>query len=192
MVVVYGLTGMKRSGKDTVAEMIENDILNESIIRVKSLAFADELKRICSIVTCIDIEYFYDDELKDMVIEDVGYSPREIMQGIGTGLFRDGISEVLPKLGKSIWVNNVKWNMLKHINDYDVFIIKDIRFPNELEMLRNLPDEFDVNIIRITRPSLVKSDTHESESHFDNFDVDYDIINDGTIDDLYEKIHDML
>jgi hypothetical protein len=62
------------------------------------------------------------------------------LQFVGTDLFRNHICELLPTMGKDIWVNVIKRkisNIRKRQQDAK-FVITDIRFPNELQAITDL------------------------------------------------------
>ena len=81
------------------------------------------------------------------------------------------------------------------------WIISDTRFPNELKAVK---DRNGI-VIRITRPDFVENaltgekfpvkvyrQEHESEIALDNSEFDYEILNDGTIADLRDKVYAIL
>lgn len=191
---VYALMGKKRSGKDTVGGYIKN-LTDNNVM----LSFAKPVKDACSSIFSIPIENFYDDDLKEEYNEYYGYTNREIMQGIATDLLRNEFEKVFPKIGKNLWVMNCKKRILDNIHNNNVknIIITDVRFENEIEMIKNLVDisdyNFNINFIRVNRPDLIKENDntqkHESENSIDNIDINQIVINnDGTLQDLYRKV----
>ena len=67
-------------------------------------------------------------------------------------------------------------------------IITDIRFKNEFNLIKKLNGK----IIRVKRNIIDKlKDLHISENEMDEFIVDHDIINDKTIEDLYNNIDNL-
>lgn len=138
------------------------------------------------------------------------YTPRLLLQHIGTELFRNQIID-------GIWVNalmseykpkeelvgttpeNIQWGEV-----YPNWIITDTRFPNELQAVK---DKGGINI-RVNRPKerelILRNATsiidtrktlepeHKSETALDNATFDYTIENDGTLDELIDKIRDLL
>lgn len=81
-------------------------------------------------------------------------------------------------------------------------VISDLRQPNEFQACKRQ----DYVIIRVTAPEALRIDraiksgdtfnlcdlTHDTESHARSFDVDYEIVNDGTLAELYAKIDEVL
>lgn len=127
------------------------------------------------------------------------YTPRILMQHIGTNLFRD-------QLLNNIWVNALFANYKSECTPKDAFnkdlpnwIITDVRFPNEVEAIKKRRGI----VIRVNRPNInklidsgidvSKLNQHESETALDNYtDWDYIIDNNGSIEDLIEKVKQML
>lgn len=67
------------------------------------------------------------------------------------------------------------------------WIITDMRFPNEMEAVV----EKGGITIRVTRPGTATG-THPSEIALDDAEFNYEIINDGTLEDLTEKVRQIL
>lgn len=112
---------------------------------------------------------------------------RYMLQYIGTDLFRN-------RLHPDVWINATFADYkpvereLKGSLFYPQWIISDVRFPNELKAIK---DRGGI-CIRVSRPP-IEPDPHISESALDDSDdFDYMVINDGTIDDLVEKVKEVL
>jgi dephospho-CoA kinase len=181
---LIGITGKKRSGKDTIGEYL---IKEHGFIR---LSFADALKDLSRIVFGFNDEQLYGDK-KEIVDEYWKHTPREILQKLGTEIFRIEVPKVLSNIDKNIWVNVVERKMLNILkeNKDAKFVITDVRFSNELEFLK----KYDGISIRVNR-DLENNDfsNHESELSIDKLDVDYDIDNNNTLEDLYKKTDSIL
>lgn len=147
-------------------------------------------------------------------------SVRELLQKLGTEAMRDGLHEnvwVNALFADYKGLPYKEWNdgqfnpyPIKRESTKDLqfpnWIITDMRFPNEMEAVK---DKGGI-IIRVVRPkieSLVDkirpySDLihygipmpveHPSETALDDAKFDYEIINDGTIEDLIEKVRVIL
>jgi Deoxynucleotide monophosphate kinase len=181
--IVVGMTGRKRSGKDTSGERLVRD---HGFVRV---AFADALKEACISVFGFSNEQVYGDDLKEVVDEYWGYSPREVLQKVGTELFREAISRenVLPEIGKNIWVRTIERKILNLARQgHRRFVITDVRFPNELAFLTD--SVFNAYSIKVVRQAVMDetdmSKLHASEAAIDGFECDFTIQNDKTIEDL--------
>ena len=70
---------------------------------------------------------------------------------------------------------------------YPSWCITDMRFPNEMDAVK----EREGITIRVVRPG-TESGTHPSETALDEATFDYEIINDGEIVDLIEKVKEIL
>lgn len=106
------------------------------------------------------------------------YTPRLLLQYIGTDLFRD-------KILQNIWVNAL-FSDFKSLNNN--WIISDLRFPNEFDAIKVREGL----CIRINRNSDNKSN-HISETSLDHIENwDWVINNDGSIEDLIEEVKKML
>ena len=109
-------------------------------------------------------------------------TPRSLLQKIGTDLFRN-------QLHPNTWVNATFANYQN-----DNWIITDMRFPNELEAVK----KHNGITIRINRGlvertgKMIQEPEHISETALDNAEFDYVIENDCTIDDLIEKVREIL
>lgn len=138
------------------------------------------------------------------------YTPRLLLQHIGTELFRNQIID-------GIWVNalmseykpkeelvgttpeNIQWGEV-----YPNWIITDTRFPNEHQAVK---DKGGINI-RVNRPKerelILRNATsiidtrktlepeHKSETALDNATFDYVILNNGTIEDLVNECRNII
>jgi hypothetical protein len=174
--------------------------------------FAGKLKTTASLLTGIDVEKFEDQEFKKTFlgqewdyIEYMNNSPRgsitkmtirELLQKLGTEAMRDG-------LHTNVWVNALfaDYNAGYTISPLDVdnqapdnWIITDMRFPNEMEAVV----EKGGLTIRVVRDYALRGgpedpkNIHPSETALDEAKFDYEIINDGTIEDLIEKVREIL
>lgn len=77
-----------------------------------------------------------------------------------------------------------------NFDNADFAVITDVRFPNEAERIYELRGD----IIEIVRPSLETQEgpVHASEAGFDRHFITRSLSNDGTIEELHEKVKDYL
>ena len=134
-------------------------------------------------------------------------TPRFLLQFIGTNLFRN-------QLHPEIWVNSLmneykpQWKeetkvyWKERLSEYPNFIITDLRFPNEMEAVKKKGGI----TIRVNRPCDIcggsgyhkmscpvsKSGEHLSETSLDKAEFDYVIENSGSIEELIEKVREIL
>ena len=167
------LIGKKYSGKDTVAKYL---IENYGYTR---LAFADPIKDICKNVFNMNEEQL-NGSLKEEIDKFWNISPRQLMQFIGTEMFRD-------QLNKNIWIKILerKMNIILKNNPNAKIVITDLRFINEEEFV----DKFNFLKIKILRDSSY-NDNHESENN--NLKYHCIIDNRKSIKNLYSNIEEIM
>jgi mannosyltransferase OCH1-like enzyme len=172
---LIGLCGKKYHGKDTVGDYLVKEY------GYTKISFADKLKEVCKVMFNFTDEQLYGSK-KEEVDEFWKVTPRLAMQFIGTDLFREQLNKIMPHIENNIWIEIVRKYILE--NKYKKIVICDVRFENEAKMIRELSG----TIIKITRSSMTSKDEHQSETEIDKIKFDDEIINDGSIPDLYKKI----
>lgn len=186
---IIGISGKKGNGKDTIGTHL---IEKHGYVRV---AFADSLKKGCQEIFGLSDEQVFGNDLKEVVDEYWGHTPREILQKIGTDLIRNNISKHLPNIGPDIWIRSVERQM-KNLQEqgFNKFVITDVRFPNELEWIKKKNGR----TIKVVRPVHNFPDynesfsQHSSEIAIDGFICDHDVLNDSTIENLCGKVDNIL
>lgn len=204
--VVVTLSGKSGSGKDTVADIIDRKYGH----RFCRYAFADSLKKTIATMFDLDAKIFYDTSLKNKKLDCYPFkSPRELMNDIGTDLFRKHYDEnVWANItAKKIEKDRKYWELLyKHTNGgvpCSYYMITDLRFVNEAKVLSGLiRDDHNDKIIKVYvyRPdnelAVAKAgDTDVNQMESENSIPDRDsgffdriIVNDGNIFDLEKKV----
>ena len=218
--MIIGISGRIGSGKDTVGEIIQKLCLTNKGPEFEIKKFAGKLKQTASLLTGIDIEKFEDQEFKklnmssdwdhELVGEDwvdlkpvlVPMTYREFLQRLGTEAMRDG-------LHTNVWINAL-------FADYKIFnepsmypnggggkepnwIITDMRFPNEMDAVVERKG-ITIRVVRSFNHKMGSKEIgtldltpqHPSETAIDDAEFDYEIINDGYIADLIDKVIDIL
>lgn len=177
--MLIGILGCSKHGKDTIADYLCDQYGFEKI------TLSEPLKEVCRILFGFTNEQLYGDK-KDIIDPKYEVSPRLIFQYLGTDILRRDINKIVPNLKDNIWIDIVssKYLSKKQNNPNVKIVISDIRFENEVKRIH----ELNGIIIKVIRPSLKNNDEHESEKNILNIKGDYEIINDGTILDLHEKI----
>jgi hypothetical protein len=179
---VIGITGKKFSGKDTLGSyFVENH-------KYEQIAYADALKDAVKCIFDFDDEQLYGSK-KEVVDEFWKKTPRQVLQFVGTDLFRQHSHELLPDIGNNIWVSVVKRKILNRFQkDPNArFIITDIRFPNETGLVTELGG----TVIKLQRNTGCE-DNHESERLIDELPADYIFENNGSKDELYNTVMNKL
>jgi len=182
--MIISLTSYAGCGKDEVAKIIQK---YDSKWQIKK--FSGKLKEIASILTGIPKEKFEDQEFKKSMLgaewmtngldydQMIGWVKpmfvRDFLQLLGTNAIRDN-------LHKNTWVNALMADYSEQSN----WIITDCRFPNELiEVKKRLGTS-----IRINREGIKPVNNHPSEVALDNYEFDYIIENNGSLEDLDNHI----
>ena len=207
---IIGVFGYAGSGKDTVGKLIQYN-MSRSKIPIKEVIedysnnewwmeeqsgweikkWAGKLKTIASLITGIDVEKFEDQEFKKTDLgPEWGMTVRDLLQRLGTEAMRDG-------LHKNVWVNALMADYKihpEHFNDiangretgdgYPNWIITDTRFPNEAQAIKDKGGM----VIKVDRPGVGPVNGHPSEDALKDYNFDYVIHNDGSINDLDNKV----
>lgn len=185
--ILIGFAGRKQSGKNTCADFVSGIYKNKNISS-KIYSLADPLKRdICMNILGLSYEQCYgtDDEkntLTEIVWDGVKLTAREVMQFVGTDIFR--------KMKDDVWVYSML-NKIK-IENIPVALCCDIRFVNEVEQFKSIGGI----VIKLTRNPY--NSNHSSETALDpenydqsNFDL---VINNSniTIDQQCAELNNFL
>lgn len=170
--MIIGITGKKRSGKDTAAEyLVQQGFAKDS--------FAAPIKRLCADIFGWDEEWL-NGQYKETKDSYWGISPRLVMQLSGTELFRKALPALCPDFaditGDMVWIKSLE----RRVKDKGDVVIPDVRFLNEARAIKNAGGY----IIRIERPGLPDTDGHASEMEMDQIIPDFRISNTGSIGEL--------
>lgn len=130
---LIGITGRKYCGKDTLGNYFVEQYGFER------MAYADALKEATRCIFDFDDEQLYGNS-KEIIDPYWNVTPRQVLQFIGTDLFRNHIKELLPDMGKDIWIHVIKRKIMNKLkkNPNTKIVITDIRFPNELQAIKDL------------------------------------------------------
>jgi len=207
------ISGKMQSGKNVVAKFIE-EFMNDKT-SVEQLYFAKNLKDYCKndfkkivdyMNSFIDnIKTKYESIIPNILFEEIGklriedenfYEnktefTRLLLQIYGTEIFRD-------RVDKNYWVNKVAENIKNSDSKY--ILITDVRFPNEIthlsKSLNNTKNDelYKIITLRVNRDldrnSIIHE--HESESRLDDYNFDYVINNNGSLEELKNITIDFL
>jgi dephospho-CoA kinase len=177
MKTIIGITGKSGAGKDTLS----NYLVKKGYIK---LSFGAALKDVISIITGWSRDFIEgtneDRQLRETLIHpEYNKTCRELMQFIGTDMFRT-------QLNDNIWVNIIKNKIISDkINNK--FVITDVRFDNEVEMIKS----FDGIIIEIERFDNKSISNHISEKGI-SYEPDFLIENNSDINNLYDCMNHIL
>jgi len=194
--MIVGVCGLIGSGKGTAA-----DVLVDSY-GFQKLSFADKLKDAAAEIFGWDRDLLEGDtphsrawreQPDEFWTSELGkpVTPRLALQLLGTDCMRNGFYD-------GIWVSLVKQAILK--NPQNDWVISDVRFPNEIRMIRSLQGE----IWWVKRGELPQWFTdyrnnniepieiHPSEWRWARTNFEYEIDNNGTPADLKNQVIDRL
>jgi hypothetical protein len=205
--------------KFIIDDEYKNTLEMLSLFKIKK--FAGKLKQIASLLTGIEITNFEDQEFKKCLLgtewgtvkvnslnsitpfANVEFNElitvRELLQKLGTDALRD-------RLHTNVWVNalfvdytpiNIVGNVkprkggIKYLAEMPNWIITDMRFPNELEAVKNR-NGISIRVDRDNGTRAIDVNSHESERALDNAKFDYTIKNNHNIEKLIIKVKKIL
>ena len=173
---IIAFAGRKQSGKTTCAEAVIDFVKHHTPhLTTKLYNFADPLKQdICINVLGLTYNQCYGtDEEKnqhtDLVWEDKHLSAREVMQFVGTDIFR----KMKPNVWADATIQKIK------LDQYAISIIADCRFPNEVDAVKNAGGI----VIKLTRNPYNSdhiSETALDPNHYSPLNFDY-VLDNSTI-----------
>ena len=172
--MLIAITGHKFSGKSTVARLLHNATGYEVV------SFADKLKDITCVLSGCTREQLEDYDFKETQLVLDYLRPycgnaekptfRAFLQHFG--------SEVMRGVNDNIWIDCTLSNCGENA------IISDCRFPNEAKAVKARGGI----VIKVVRPDVKASDSHQSETKIDEIEPDYTIWNDTTLENLVVKV----
>lgn len=203
--ILLGINGFKTSGKDTLAGFIAEDVATAGYVADK-VAFAYRLKVYAAralgfdrpddkLVALMDsmkdesnISVFYDEPDVIPSVFDTStlhsITGREYLQHVG--------NEARKVFGDTFWIDQVLPNVQPFTHDEsraaqlkamypgaDVLLVTDVRYPNEAQRIKLLGGW----VVEVIRPGL-ESDGHASETPLPRELVDWQVNNDGSLNDL--------
>lgn len=216
--LIIGISGKKQSGKDTLGKYIQE--WNKTFVNKKFADKIKDMVCVLLSCTREQLEdeewrstpldeswWIYTDGCRqepylggNMKMLD-GYntnlkkpSPRTLMQDLGTNCGRD-------ILHPNIWVNATFRDYIKKTRQFGEYVdggpmmtkmfpnwvITDVRFPNEVQAIEKRGGF----VIRVTRPELISTDTHASETALDDWVFPNEITT-NSMDVLKTDLHKIL
>ena len=199
--MLISVTGFIGSGKDTISDYL---VANHNF---KRESFAGHLKDAIAMIFRWDRELLEGKtiegrEWREKVdtwwaerLQIPHLTPRWVLQYWGTEVCRHGFHD-------DIWIASLQ-NKLRKTNEN--IVISDCRFPNELKMVNHLngktiqvsrgdkPDWYPLAIaansgIQEASEDLQRLGVHASETAWIGTEFDIEILNDGTLEELYAEI----
>ena len=199
---IIGITGSAGSGKDTIG-----DILVRNLPNWEKVSFAGHLKDVTALLFGFDRKMLAGETPEDREIreqpdpywsEKMGkdFTPRFALQFFGTNLLRN-------QLHQNIWVDCLEKKILE--SDKNI-VITDVRFSNEIDMIKSiggevwrvergiLPNWWEKAIYYNTKPNTLDvppelKNVHESEWRWIGYDNPSHVFhNNQTIEDLKTEV----
>jgi hypothetical protein len=160
-------------GKNECAKALER-FFQDNEISYKTVAFADKLYEVAYILYAwagFQTKEYYEKHPKEknIVLPDIGKSPRQILIDLGTKGVREQVFDLT-------WV---KATLLQQY-DCQVLLITDCRFPNEVEEVKRLGG-ICVKVLRSSEPER-DDDADIALAHYDDWDKVVE--NNGSLDEL--------
>jgi len=158
--IIIGLVGKKRSGKDTVAGFIKELYPMPEYIVVNH-AHADSLKG--EIMEACGVSLQFIEQNKDVF--------RPMLQWWGTD-FRRGL------YSNNYWIDRLNKKIV--CSEADILVVTDVRFHNEAKNIKEMGGYL-LGISRLTKGNI---DYHPSETELETIHCDHIIKNDGSLTEL--------
>jgi len=182
--------GPMGSGKSTAIKELKK--FRENIGPVILIKFAEPL---------YDIQEYIYDRISPVYERPLNFvKDRFLLQLLGTDWGRNKISK---SLWGDLWQRKVNESLYSYecpevgkvaVNPNNIVVCDDVRFDNEAKRIKDMGGI----IIKLqTTKNLERIDTntgvqnHASEAGIDDKYVDYTIVNDGTLDEFKQKLHDL-
>jgi hypothetical protein len=175
---IIGLLARSRSGKDTVADYIITNYKSYNIVKRR---LAGPIKNAVK-----ELYGLNDDDLesdtKDIHIPQFNCSPREIMVQI--------TKTVMELSGVDFFTNRlydiIESGSSGQSGQSEITIIPDIRYQHDIDRIH----KNNGIIIKIERN--IQNIIYSNENNIENMEADYVIVNNGTLDELYTQINNII
>lgn len=169
-----GIIGAMRSGKDTVAKILDYDY------GYIQFAFADGIRDLC--------QRHYPEQFAD------GRKPRALLQGVG---------EDLRKYDRDVWIKDLFRRIGRdELTSYIPIVISDVRMPHEVDALRErgfliikVQADKSLRIERAVKSSEIfalADFDHITESHVDSLPCNFTVDNNGSLLALRSQVIDIM
>ena len=170
---LFVISGRGHTGKDTTANIIKEYAASFGLKTIK-LQYSSYIKMYVKNIT----DWDGSEETK----------PRELLQDLG--------SEIRETIKDTFFIDRILEDIKVYSKYYDIITITDARLPEELDLIKDVyPDTITINIQRPNFENNLseKAKNHLTEHALDNYhNFDYVIINDSSLDDLKNKVEDII
>lgn len=173
---LIGLAGKMGSGKTTLARKLH---------MYHELNFADPLKSMARA-----LGFSVDTQVDKRTIHPFWkISSRHFLRLWGTEIGRQIVPDIIPQMS-NMWIQHMRLRLLECCDENQKLlfpiVIADVRFPDEAQLIRDLGGI----VIQLERqqPALAFDLSHESENGLPNHLIDHVIQNNGTLDELVQRV----
>jgi len=180
--MIIGITGQKRSGKDTVTAMLTDSY---PLMKFERIALADAMKDFTQELLKMpleDLEYLKDNEDVSITRDSAAVSMRHFLQTLGQGV-------------KEITKDDLVWCkfLVSRLDPEVNYVISDIRFPFEATFFRDWAEGSMTKYLqfKVERKGC-EPDGHVSEMFIDEIKEDYLLSNNSTLDALKTSVNQTL
>lgn len=169
--LIYLISGKARTGKDTVASIIKKNCVEKNLRHI-NLQFSFYIKQYAMKIT----DWDGTEETK----------PREFLQMLGTEIIRNQIDS-------DLFIRRVDEDVKVYSKFFDIITISDVRLINEIEYFRkNYDSMISIHMIRDEEKTNEHSN-HQTEEELNSYNkFDYVIDNNGSLEELENKVDDIL
>lgn len=179
---IIAICGLKRSGKDTIADYLCS---NYGYTKIK---IANPLKQGLKVMFGFTDEQLESDK-KDEIDPCWEVQPRKIMQFIGTEVMQYQLQQIIPGIGRKVWIKSlIEEHISNPLHNDKLFVIPDLRFLHEYEELSKHNAIF-WRVDRVTELEKLNHncDIHISEKEYLQIPVSH-IFRNETKKDLFVQI----
>jgi hypothetical protein len=166
---LIGITGRAGAGKNLAASMVTDATI---------IGLADPIYEMLAVMLDCEVSDLRDRDRKELAIDWLQRSPRQLLQTLGTEWGRKQVCE-------DVWIKIACRRIDGLVSNGDtVIVVADVRFDNEASMIRARGGE----VWEITRDDAGERLEHSSEDGISRQLVDRAIPNNGTIDELRRHV----
>ena len=153
--IVLGISGKKGSGKTTIAEYLRDELteFHTNGTQVETLGFSHIIKSEYIKLFNESLPIDLDSQAEKNKIGIHGKTHRQAIQEFGVAM---------RAIDPNIWIRLWRDFIDDFLYSYDILIVPDVRFPNEVKAIHDMGGK----VIRLTRCPHPE-DTHESETALD-------------------------
>jgi hypothetical protein len=185
--MIVGLTGYAQHGKDTVASVLEDEF------GFYKLGFADALREMAwelnpIIVAEPTVGGLVVERYRDL-LDDLGYEAAKSTYPGFRGFLKDLGETARNVFGDDVWARAARDHMdMAFDHGVTDFVFTDVRYENEYNYIKY----WGGTVVRVERPDFDNGvdPNHPSEAFIPHMPVDHVLLNDGTLEDLKNKVRE--